>query len=1381
MCCVFNAVPCVNIDCVHDTLTNTNRIRSIKLIQCALAVISDSLFEHIDTLIELDVSQNLLTSLPDTLARLAPTLTFLHIGSNQMQLFPSVILSLTRLDTLIVCKETGNIPNYIQTLPSQIDNLTNLTHLSLQGCAMQHLPSTIGTLSELNVLDLSDMPTLVDLPDSIGDLHALTTLQLLDTSISVLPDSIGSMSSLLYLYLDYTHVQTLPKSIGQLPRLQAFTMRHCALQTLPESIVQITSLYLLNLQGNALTSLPSQIGNLVNLRQLDVSHNDLHALPDSIGNLYNLTELSVDSNPHLQHLPESIGSLHQLLGLDASDCGLKSIPASITSLRSLYTLSLSQNSLTSIPQDIGKLSQLQMLEVGNNQLTHLPSSIGELSELTSLDVQLNHLTCIPESVCNLQKLYWLWFGSNQVTHLPSALHNMTSLKRLEFEWNRISTWPQSVLHMSQVLDTFVAANNQLTELPPVHAATIDVTNNSIVTIPDTLCTVNPSLNTLAAGYNRIKTVSESIKQCQHLNVLRLEHNQLATFPAAAISQQLNALSHLDLSHNHLYEFELLGSLSDLPSLLTLILDGNHLSVWPNIPGSLQVLSVAYNNLQSMPARLQNSASLIHVNASHNNISSVFQWSQWQVDVLDLSYNKLAQANVVNALAAQARFIYLSHNRMTQLPFANALPGGESEPRLRLLDISYNAFGTNSLNSDGEVAKQLSWSDMASAFQYSNAALVNMSGSPFVSRILSGMPNMCDDSQSGAFNSLSDIEQGCFVETQADTDADNDHGNGNGGDDSTTVQCSSLLYVGPQAWGQSQFFKQAYHGQGTPGSVAQLIADPSMLAFNSCTIPAQAYPIFPSSVLELSTRRDMIVIPDQLLGNDRSDILPAAAPRCPDIGYEINACGTFSSERSSINYWSCNIEGHDPYSYMCSRCFADEDYVKNGARCIKCQSFDKVTAPLLWIVGTVGFVAYIAYWASFSSYLVSTLIFHIQMLSFLSHGPVSWSGFVRHYLLSWVHAASADPTTLGCAWVDHAQTYRSALFSSLLLPVTLITVFTIVVIVSSLLQAKCYNKQTYQQQGSRQHEHEETRRALTLRLSPTANRPDFESGHEALLLEDAADDGEQSYHNLSDDSMAEMHASNRDSVFFASISWYRVLWFRLVLYMLAIVYPSLTLRIMQAFGSYEDPTMAGSIAPRLAADLEIEYGGHEWASHILPYGLLGLLIYVIGIPVLLWLAVRGRLGQDAQIGSEFLTQVFKSHSSSIAQTDSTSMLYRLVSPRSLALWMLLFKGMLSALVAITTVSSIVPMLFVVVLLVVLLLFISRRMPFVHMSDNTNSYLSLAVLVITYAAVALLSAQESSTVVSLGQYQVVSWLLVLVNFVFIVFVVGRKVVQYSVCKS
>ena len=230
-----------------------------------------------------------------------------------------------------------------------------------------------AALSGKTVLILSGME-IKTLPGSIGRLTHLEHLDISNNWLRKLPDSIGKLTQLRGLYINHNRLKVLPEFIGRLTQLQELDVSRNRLSALPDVMGRLSRLQKLYIGGNQLTIFPDFIAQLTQLQELDISLNLLTILPDVIGQLTKLEFLGLVGN-ELSGLPESICQLTQLQALDTS-----------------------YNKLTELPQSIGKLTQLIRLGVSNNRLQILPESLKQLISLKALFLHGNDALDIPSEV-----------------------------------------------------------------------------------------------------------------------------------------------------------------------------------------------------------------------------------------------------------------------------------------------------------------------------------------------------------------------------------------------------------------------------------------------------------------------------------------------------------------------------------------------------------------------------------------------------------------------------------------------------------------------------------------------------------------------------------------------------------------------------------------------------------------------------------------------------------------------------------------------------------------------------------------------------------------------------------------------------------------------
>lgn len=251
------------------------------------------------------------------------------------------------------------------------------------------LPPALGSLSSLELLDLSHNRLTGEIPAELGQLSHLQKLFLAGNQLSgPIPAELGNLTSLLDLFLSGNRLTgPIPPELGNLESLAALTAETNELDgPLPPALGRLANLEELDLGFNHITGdIPSELGDLSSLKTFKLSHNQLTGtIPPSLGGLSNLTVLELQVNQLSGDIPPELGNLGNLgyLLLDLNQLG-GAIPNQLGKLSNLLRLNLSSNPLTGpLPTELGSLNSLQYLDLSYtglsgpipNELDFLPSA-----------------------------------------------------------------------------------------------------------------------------------------------------------------------------------------------------------------------------------------------------------------------------------------------------------------------------------------------------------------------------------------------------------------------------------------------------------------------------------------------------------------------------------------------------------------------------------------------------------------------------------------------------------------------------------------------------------------------------------------------------------------------------------------------------------------------------------------------------------------------------------------------------------------------------------------------------------------------------------------------------------------------------------------------
>uniref|UniRef100_H3D2Z3 Leucine rich repeat containing 28 n=1 Tax=Tetraodon nigroviridis TaxID=99883 RepID=H3D2Z3_TETNG len=192
----------------------------------------------------------------------------------------------------------------------------------------------------LNYRNLETFP--VELLKDEG-LQSLERLYMKRNSLTTLPENLAQkLPNLIELYLPSNNIVLIPEAIGNLARLQSLDLSDNGLHLLCPDIGRLRSLRHLRLCNNQLEHLPSEVGLLRQLETLDVSMNQLRRLPAQLHGCASLQSLTADHNL-LGHVPRQLCWLRRLNQLSMAANRLSSLPPDLGRSRELQFVFVDNN------------------------------------------------------------------------------------------------------------------------------------------------------------------------------------------------------------------------------------------------------------------------------------------------------------------------------------------------------------------------------------------------------------------------------------------------------------------------------------------------------------------------------------------------------------------------------------------------------------------------------------------------------------------------------------------------------------------------------------------------------------------------------------------------------------------------------------------------------------------------------------------------------------------------------------------------------------------------------------------------------------------------------------------------------------------------------
>ncbi|KAL5790916.1 hypothetical protein ACOSQ2_005804 [Xanthoceras sorbifolium] len=261
-----------------------------------------------------------------------------------------------------------------------VDSLVNLTNVASFNASRFLLPGSIPDwlgqrLLSLQVLDIRSCSVRGSIPASLGNLTTLTSLYLSDNGLT----------------------GTIPSSLGQLSLLSVLDLsKNSLIGNIPASFVSLKNLSSLDISSNFLTgSIPPGIGTLSKLQYLNVSNNSLaSSIPFQLGDLEGLVDLDLSMNSLSGSVPPD---LHGLRNLQKMVFGNNFLSGNLTANffptpSQLQIIVFRHNGFTGpLPDAVWSMPQLHLLDISSNNFTGvLPNFTSNANVTTAqLDISRN--------------------------------------------------------------------------------------------------------------------------------------------------------------------------------------------------------------------------------------------------------------------------------------------------------------------------------------------------------------------------------------------------------------------------------------------------------------------------------------------------------------------------------------------------------------------------------------------------------------------------------------------------------------------------------------------------------------------------------------------------------------------------------------------------------------------------------------------------------------------------------------------------------------------------------------------------------------------------------------------------------------------------------
>ena len=334
-----------------DPLRSCLNLESLKIVKNKLTEIDLTPLSNCSKLKEIDLGQNALKKV--IWSRFGPELSGVNFsGSRLRQIDLRPLQECTGLTSLSIGFGGNKVNTDVSPLfKCKNLNHVNLGSDLIADIQLSHLqlPKGLEKIKlRINWVDISSISKEVRSDDCVADIiepdaklrlkeqEFLSELRLVlpsNTELDALCQKTGG--HIVSLKLDRLGIEEIPESIGNLTKLRSLDIGWNKLTYLPDSIGKLKCLERLNLHSNQLERIPETIGLLKNLKDLVLSRNQLKILPRSVGDLISLERLFLDENFSMNYIPESISQLTNLRLLLLILSPIKKLPQGLNNLINL--------------------------------------------------------------------------------------------------------------------------------------------------------------------------------------------------------------------------------------------------------------------------------------------------------------------------------------------------------------------------------------------------------------------------------------------------------------------------------------------------------------------------------------------------------------------------------------------------------------------------------------------------------------------------------------------------------------------------------------------------------------------------------------------------------------------------------------------------------------------------------------------------------------------------------------------------------------------------------------------------------------------------------------------------------------------------------------
>jgi Leucine-rich repeat (LRR) protein len=597
---------------------------------------------HQDLVEQVILRQNQLIMIPQAIGHLMPLLKKLDLAENALCDLPDSLSSLSNLEYLDISKNCFNM------LGHWLSNCTSLTHLNIEDNNVDSIPKSYRSLQKMQVFRAQNNKV-SRLPRFVGGWPHISGISVWNAILVDPPPEISTKTDSETHLGDcarYMRAVFLSKHAG-FARLSGFN-----LLGIPNRFASSSnSLKVLDLGENSIRCFPVWISILTCLEALNVSFNLISELPDSIQSLTSLRSLNLNNNP-IEWLPSCLVAITCLREVSVTNCNLLRCPSAFVCSRGW----LSDNGMRSYMLQLWNCRDSLEVDLSGFGLIELDLSPYCLTSITELHLDDNKIDSLLITMANMFSLSRLHASNNSFQKWPLCGRVWQNIVLLNLSLNAIDSVPKDVQCMTS-LERLMLTGNRLVFIAPHIGRCLKLTHLSLRD--------NPNLQTIPLEFGRCSNIqalsmSPSL-QIPQFSVCSTRGGALfQPYMASALSARSSKSLHLECLEIENFTHELFSYSYPATSFFHDALN----------EGTLVDMNLSHNKIVTIPDEISMFFNLKVLNVSHNQICKISSYLQSLSQISDLN----VQTNCIEAFSAdmfknwtQLASLNFASNRLTRFP------------------------------------------------------------------------------------------------------------------------------------------------------------------------------------------------------------------------------------------------------------------------------------------------------------------------------------------------------------------------------------------------------------------------------------------------------------------------------------------------------------------------------------------------------------------------------------------------------------------------------------------------------------------------------------------------------------------------------------------